>query len=271
MEIKNKVTDFYNKFMEDEAINTPAMLFVEDKNNANFGNAYIFKRFGVAQADSIKISSQITTHYMEDNVARQDHWAIAPITYTMSGLVGELIYSPPEAWSGWVQEHVTDYLTPLSVLSPTFDSYTTSAINAVKAVEASFQRYKQIAKQFFNSFRKLPTKQTNQEYVISNLQSLRDNRQLVSVYTPFGVYDNLAIENISGTQNNSKYQSNLEISFTQWREVGTLSRKATEQDRALIAQYAKAEVEQQGQASTRVSELKDFKLGNKDFWGNPIK
>lgn len=274
--IRQNITDYLSnkkQQTEDLIVNTmaPALLFANNNKNDKFGNAYIFKRFGLAQSDSIKMSSQITTHYMEDNVARQDHWSIAPLSYSMSGLVGELVYSTPETWSNWVQQNVTDYLKPLSVLSPTFDSYTQSAINALQTVEASYKRYEQIARQIFSSFGALPTRQSNQEYLIKTLQNLRDNRQLVSVYTPFGTYDNLAIENISGTQNNSKYQSTIEISFIQWREVGTETREATEQDRALIAQYAKARVEQQGQASTRKSEAAKIVDGEIDFFGNPIK
>ena len=207
---------------------------------------------------------------MEDNVSRQDHWAISPISYTMSGLIGEVIYQPPAMWSSYIQQHFTDYLTPLSILSPTFDTYTQSAINVVQQIEASYRRYEQIAKQVLQSLDKLPTRASNQEYLINSLRELRDNRQLVNVYTPYGEYDSLAIQDVSATQNNSKYQSNLEIQFIEWRNVSTKKRKATDADKAIFAQAQKAEVEQQGQASTRTSELKDWKQGNKDFWGNPI-
>ena len=270
MTIKTNVSDYINKISKEE-INTPATLFVKDNDKTKFGNVYIFQKFGIAQADTIKLSSQITTHYMEDNVAAQDHWAITPITYTMSGLIGELIYQPPAAWSSFIEQRFTDYLAPLSVLSPTFDNYTKAAINVVQQIEVSYRRYEQIAKQVMQSFGKLPTRSSNQEYLIKALKELRDNRQLVSVYTPFGEYDNLAIQDISATQNNSKYQANLEIQFIEWRNVSTAARKATKEDMQQFAQIQKAEVEQQGQASTRVSELKDYKLGNKDFWGNPIK
>lgn len=262
------VSDYINKFVQEE-INSPATLFVKDNENSKFGNIYVFQKFGIAQADTIKLSSQITTHYMEDNVAYQDHWAIAPMTYTMSGLIGEVIFQPPTKWTSFIQDRFVDYLAPLQVLSPTFDNYTQSAINTVQAIEASYRRYEQIAKQLLQSLGKIPTRESNQEYLIKALQTLRDNRQLVSVYTPFGVYDNLAIQDVSANQNNSKYKSNLEIQFLQWRNIKTNYRKATKEEMSDFAQVQKAETEQQGQANTRVSELKDYKLGNKDFWGNP--
>lgn len=267
---KSRVSDFINNHFK-ENINEPAMLFVKDNDKSKFGNIYIFQKFGVAQAETIKLSSQITTHYMENNVSAQDHWAVAPMTYTMSGLIGEVIYQPPAKWSSYIEERFTDYLAPLGVLSPVFDNYTQRAINMVNQIEASYRRYEQIAKQMLQSFGKIPTRESNQEYVISRLRQLRDNRQLVNAYTPYGTFTSLAIQDVSATQNNSKYQSNLEIQLIEWRNVETKKRKATEEDKALLARYAQAEVEQQGQASTRVSELKDFKLGNKDFWGNPTQ
>ena len=263
MSIKNNISDFLNKHLKED-INTPATLFIKDKDEAKFGNAYIFKKFGLAQADSLKLSSQITTHYMEDNVAYQDHWAIAPLSYTMSGLVGEIVYSTPSQWSSFIQDRFVDYLTPLQILSPTFDSYTQSAINTINAVEASYRRYEQIAKQFFQNLGILPTRQSSQEYLVSALTQLRDNRQLVSVYTPYGVYDNLAIQDISITQNNSKYQSQLEIQFVQWRNITTLTRKATKEEMSNVAQAQKAEVEQQGQASTTKKSTFATRLDNNE-------
>ena len=267
---KSKLSDFINNHFK-ENINEPAMLFVKDNDKSKFGNIYIFQKFGVAQAETIKLSSQITTHYMENNVSAQDHWAVAPMSYTMSGLIGEVIFQPPTKWSSFVEERFTDYLAPLGVLSPVFDNYTQRAINTVKQIEASYRRYEQIAKQMLQSVGKIPTRESNQEYVIKALRQLRDNRQLVNVYTPFGTYNGLAIQDISATQNNSKYQSNIEIQFIEWRNVETKRRDATEEDKALMAQIAQARVEEQGQASTRRSEWKDYKLGNKDFWGNPTQ
>lgn len=234
---------------ENKEVQTPATLFTNEK--GSMGTIYLFNNFGISQTDTIKLSSQITTHYMEDNVSMQDHWAIAPITYTMSGLVGELVYTPPKKWSSFVRDNFIDYLAPLSVLSPTFDNYTQSAINAVQAVEASYRRYEQIAKQVFQNFKGANTQKTNQEYLIQTLQKLRDNRQLVNVYTPYGEYNSLAIQDISGSQNSTKYQSSLEINFMQWRNVSTLTRKATNEEKAMFSQIQQASIEQSGTASTQ--------------------
>ena len=235
-----------------EVNNNPAILF-SSTTGEQFGDIYIFKKFGIEKANSIKLSSQITTHYMEDNTARQDHWAIAPITYTLSGLVGELIYTPPKQWANFVQKNVINYLAPLGILSPSFDSYTQSAINTVQAVEASVNRYRQIISQAVNNIRgsgNTNIVKNNQGRILEWLENLRNNRQLVDVVTPYGRYYNLAISDILADQQDTKYQSNLEIQFVQWREISTSSRKATKEEQAEFYQCQNAPTEQIGTAST---------------------
>lgn len=273
---------YFNTIQEIE--NNPAILFTAVSPTSNklksasvFEDVYLFKNFGLEKTNTIKASSGITTHYMEDNTAMQDHWAINPITYTASGVIGEVIYSPPVLWSSFVQEKFTDYLTPLNVLSPTFDNYTRSAINTVQAVEASVRRYRQILTQTLNSFQGAGINTNiikhNQSRVFEWLQILRDNRQLVTVLTPYGRFDNLAINDFGLTQNDSKYQSDIEIQFIQWRNVSSIKRSATEEEQAYFFQCQNTETEQNGTASTEnVSELKQiYKYKTKDFWGNPIQ
>lgn len=273
MNITDYLTDKTDFNTIQEVNNNPAILFT-NTSISEFGNVYIFKNFGHSKTSSIKLSSQITTHYMEDNTARQDHWAINPIAYTLSGLIGEVVYTPPTQWANFVQKNIVDYLSPLGVLLPTFDSYTQSAINTVQAVEASVNRYRQIFTQTLSNIQGIGNTNVvkrNQSRVIEWLESLRDNRQLVNIWTPFGEYNNMAIVDISGTQNDTKYKSDLEIQFQQWKNITTITRAATEKEKAYLSSCQSAETQELGNASTRVSELKDFKLGNKDFWGNPTK
>ena len=247
-----KVIDFLSNKTEQEELdklnNQPALLF--ENKEGKFGNIYLFKKFGSETTNTLKLSSNITTQYMENNVSAQDHWAIAPASYTLTGLIGEVLYKKKIKNTEVRQRELTDYLKPLRILSPTFDTLTQSAINKTEAIESSLERYGEIAQQIFSDVKNLETRTSNQQKIIEMLETLRDNRQLVSVYTPYGVYENLALEDVSITQNNSKYVSNLEIKFLQWRNIETQTRKATKEDMAKIAQMQKAQEEQQGNAST---------------------
>jgi hypothetical protein len=273
----NRISDFLYDTTDFETVkevnNNPAILFT-NTSTSEFGNVYIFEKFGVEKANTIKFSSSITTHYMEDNTARQDHWAINPVTYTLSGLIGEVVFTPPKQYANFVQKNIIDYLAPLSILSPTFDSYTQSAISTVAAIEASVNRYRQIFTQTLNNIQGIGNTniiKRSQSRVIEWLENLRDNRQLVNIWTPYGEYDNMAINDFQGSQNDSKFQSDLEIQFTQWRNVSTATRKATKEEQAYFCACQQAETQEIGTASTKYSDAKAiYKYKTQDFWGNPL-
>lgn len=251
----SKITDYLsNKTQinaDNELLTNPAMLF-ENKSDNDFGSIFLFERFGHAESDTYRISSQITDHYMEDNVARQDHWAIAPDTYILSGFIGEVVYQPPKMWRSKAEKYVTDYLKPLGMLSPTFDSYTQSALNIVQQVETSYRRYEQIARNIYDNITGNSLKWHNQVYVMNILKYCQIHRQLFSVWTPYKTFKNLAIQNISITQNNSKYKSRLEIEFKEWRTISTEVREATKEEKqAYLARVQKMQSQDAGTAATQ--------------------
>lgn len=235
---------------DNELLTNPAMLF-ENKTNLGYGNIYLFDRFGHVENCTYNISSQITDHYMENNVSRQDHWAIAPDEYILSGYIGEVIYNPPKLWRSQAEKYVTDYLKPLSMLSPTFDNYTQSALNVVQAVETSYRRYEQIAQNIYSNLTG-NIKRSNQVYIMGILKNAQIKRQLFSVWTPYKVINDLAIQNISISQGNSKYKSRLEIKFKQWKSVSSdNTRAATEKEKkSYLATIQQMQEQDNGVVST---------------------
>ena len=100
---------------------------------------------------------------------------------------------------------------------------------------------------------------------------MRDNRQLVNIWTPYGEYNNMAINDFQGSQGDSKFQSDLEIQFTQWRNISTATRKATKEEQAYFCACQQAETQEIGTASTKYSDAKAiYKYKTQDFWGNPL-
>lgn len=248
--ISNTLSNVSSK-LEANGEKTGALLFTNSQSNGKFGQIYLFSQFGIAENSTFTRKSQITTHYTEENYAINDHWAIEPIEYILSGLIGEVIYRPSKNWANKFQEKIPNYVKGLSVISPTFDNYTTSAINLAQAVEESYNRYKQLAKNALRSigYGSSPTT-SNQKKVADELNSLIDNKQLVSVYTPFGVFENMAILNASLTQEKSLYQSKLEVTLQEWRDTATKTRKATEHEKSELARIQSAISSNLGQASS---------------------
>lgn len=247
----NALSNFGNDKTRDKYNNAPAVLFSEAVSGSKFPQMLLFSQFGQANTSSLSLTSQITTHYTEDNYHINDHWALDPIKFTLTGLIGEIIYRPSKNWSNKAEKAFIDYLKPLGVISPTFDSYTQSAINITNAVEESYRRYENIAKKALRTIGiSESVKSTNQEFVISQLKTLRENRQLVTIHTPYGKYTDMAIVAINANQENSKYQSSLEIQLQKWRAGESETRSATEEEKSMLAKTQGAITKQHGVIGT---------------------
>lgn len=225
----------------------PALLFSNSKDSTKLGDLYLFDNFGIAGGNTINASSDITTHYVEDNSSIQDHWALAPVTYNLTGFIGEVIYQPPSKMTNWVQNKVTNYLEPLTIISPTVSSYVNSAMNVVHQIETNYQKYSQYAENIvksFNAMQGITTQPSNQYNVYQQLKKLRDERILVEIYTPYGILKNMAIINITMTQDeNTKYKSSIQVQLQEYRKVSTIVRQATQPEVAtLVASQKQAEV-----------------------------
>ena len=246
--IKKTVTDWLNQ-KENELIG--GVLFSESTN----GQILLFNEFGICTQNNLSLKSEITNHYTEENYWINDHWAINPPQYTLTGLIGELIYTVPEGWAEKI-ETLYSYtgLGLLSILSPKLGSYTSGVLNITRKVQSVVNKYTDIVKNSANKFKNLLIKnsiyKSNQRKVLDELENLMNNRILVNVATPYGTYNRLAIVAINVRQNeNTKFASDIEITFQKWRSVDELfndqnsekttsdvvtAQKATEKKKGLI-------------------------------------
>lgn len=255
-------SDTLNQIPTDvQGTSVPALLFANGTTNNRFGDIYLFNNFGVSGGNSITANSSITTHYVENNTAYQDHWAIAPIQYTLTGYIGELIFQPSQNWSNWIEENITDYLAPLSMISPTVSSYVDSAINVTRQIEENYKRYSKYAENLMRTVGNWQgvsvNAKTNQNLLFENLLTLRNNRMLVDVYTPYKTLRNMAMTSIILRQaDNSKYRSSIEIGLQEYREVGTITRQASQSEMAGLTQQQRQQEVNHGQAQGQKKELR---------------
>ncbi len=201
--------------------------------------------FQVLEEDSISFQSQITDNYIENNTAVQDHIALNPVTITMRGYVGEVVFTPPMAFwnnlTGVLEGQITKNdtattattkLAPIASLLPPVDNITQIAKNTAQYVESSFNRYKKIYDQLTD--KKINPITSRQEDSAKKLKSLWLNRTLVEVITPYGYYENMAIQSISLTQGNTMTQSELSVTLKQIKYATT---KTTKPDTKVMAWY----------------------------------
>lgn len=222
----------------------PALLFSNSKNSRYFGDMYLFSNFGISGGNTITASSELTNNYVENNSQRQDHWAIHPLTYTLTGYIGEVVYKPASKWSNWLEDKVTNYLEPLSIISPTVSNYVGTAMNTVHQIEANYQKYSKYAENIMNSIDnmagKAPIVQSNVHKIFTTLKVLRDSRTLVDVYTPYGTFKDMAMVNISMSEDEkSKYKSKITVTLQEYKSVESYVALATDNE---IKQLVKSEV-----------------------------
>ena len=217
--IKDGIIDYLN---QEENKLVGGVLFSDSTN----GQILLFNKFGVCTNNNLSLKSEITNHYTEENYWINDHWAVTPPQYTLSGLIGEVVYTVPDGWANKVESlYGVTGLGALSVISPKLGSYTSGVLNITRKVQSVVQKYANIAKntikQVGNLLTKGKYKNTNQRKVLDELETLMNNRTLCTVYTPYGIYKNLAIIAINIRQGqNTKFISEVEITFQKWRSVG---------------------------------------------------
>lgn len=261
--ITKTVQDWLNQ-KENELIG--GVLFSESTN----GQILLFNNFGICTQNNLSLKSDITNHYTEENYWINDHWAINPPQYTLSGLIGELIYTVPEGWAQKVESlYGPTGLGLLSVLSPTLGSYTSGVLNITRKVQSVVNKYINIAKQTANKIKDFAlkkagitvVKKTNQRRVLDELENLMNNRILVNVMTPYGMYNRLAIVAINIRQSeNTKFISDVEITFQKWRSVDELYADVNSEKMLTdVAAAQKAPEKQKGLIGTVKSNINLFK------------
>ena len=228
--------------------------------------------FDVITEHSINIENSITDNFLENNTAIQDSIAHSPVTITLSGLVGELVYVPSTNngrflnkfynflntdKAGGIRNYiVTDKLSVIGQLLPPVDNITQLAKNAVVYVEDSIARYKKI----YDNFNRNINDKTKLQDVFTKLKLLRDNNTEMLVATPFATFDNMYIQNINFTQGNEDHVGNISLTLKQLNFTEIETTAPNENVLSKYNAYTQAQTENIGKADGIMS--KDSTIGN---------
>lgn len=154
--------------------------------------------------DHVGLANEITDHWVEDNTTVQDHIGVRPVSISLKGRISELTFSV--ATSGAILTALSAVENTLSQVPAYIGTYTpgveqtlltaiTQAQNIAVQIEQAAARLQQLASFF------APGPQRNkQQTAFATLSALRNARVLFTVYTPFQVFYNMAVENIDATQ-----------------------------------------------------------------------
>lgn len=204
--------------------------------------------FDIIESNQIEASASITDHYVEDNSARQDHMSLAPLKYTLSGLVAEKVYYRKyEVITHFAEssekigkfESITKKLGAFSSLCPIISNYANVAVGTYNYVYASYKRYANGIQNIKKAFSKNkvqdktttevlpmrdiePKKQTD---AFQKLDDFRVARTIVHLWkTPFSNFGDVTdflIESVKMEQGDTASQSRLTVTVKEYRAVST--------------------------------------------------
>lgn len=173
--------------------------------------------------NTVELSSDITDHYVEDNTAIQDQWALRPEKVTVHGFIGELNDIAPGALA--ILQQAAQKLTIISAYTPVLSetallAYTEATLayevasGAVNSAVSSWSsltganKENTIGSNGLGDNVNLATatisnSQTKQQIAFQQFYAYWRARWLFTVQTPWAVFSSMAIENIRAVQDDT--------------------------------------------------------------------
>jgi hypothetical protein len=177
--------------------------------------------FDIQLIDNISYSAQITDHFIENNSAIQDHIALEPVRITLTGKVGELVYTKAEAIS--FLKAMVDRLSPLGILSPKQGLQATKAIAAASEIGTAIGTAVKAYNSLTDIFKDSPSL-NKQQTAFAKFESMFLGRSLISVETPWKTYTDMAIESWTADQDvDSIMETTFTLNFKQMRFIKTVT------------------------------------------------
>lgn len=177
--------------------------------------------FDVPLTENISYSAQITDHFTEDNSSIQDHVALEPLRITLTGKVGELVYTKLAGLT--FLSAAIDRLAPLGVFTPEQGLMATQAIAAAYTVASAVNS----AERAFNSLSDIFTDEpalNKQQSAFNRFERYFTGRALLSVETPWKTYRNMVIESWSADQSEeTTMETTFTLTFKQMRFIQTIT------------------------------------------------
>lgn len=197
---------------------------------------------------SVALKSDITDHYIEDNTAIQDQWALRPETVTTHGYIGELNNVTPKALE--LLRVAADKLTVINAYTPVLSTTALIAYNEAfllyqvtkNAVNSAVAAWSSLANVFgaginqqntigssglqngvFNANTgEIDNNQNKQQIAFQQFYGYWRSRTLFTVQTPWAVFQNMAIESLRAIQDaETRVISDFEVTFKMLRFAST--------------------------------------------------
>ena len=176
--------------------------------------------FDIIEDEEISIDSDITDHYVEANSAIQDHIALRAERFTLRGYVGELT----DIFSNTAINTLLS-ITSLSSIGgfmPEFAAQAANVYTKISDVASKVGTVLNQAQNLFDLVQQKSTFSTKQQQAFQAFYSYWSTKQLLTVETPFVIFENMAIESIRSRQRgDTRDRSDFSITFKKMRFAST--------------------------------------------------
>ncbi len=233
--VPNPAAPGANSFWPDSDVNIPgaASLYqaflVSGAIEAPFGVKQVGPfAFDLEGDDTVSLENDITDHWLEDNTAAQDSIGVRPVIVTLKGSISELTFSAET--SGAISSFLATVESGLSQVDAYLGKYTpgatqkllttiTQSQNIAVQIQQAAARVAQVA-----NFFAAGGQRNKQQAAFAMLSALRSARTIFTVYTPFQVFSNMAIQSVLATQpSGTKTISNFTVTMKQLQFASELS------------------------------------------------
>lgn len=168
--------------------------------------------------ETMSLTADITDNFVESNIAYQDHIALKPKVFTLSGEVGELTWFRNDM-SESVTLAVEQKLQPVVAFLPPISKQASSLQDKALKIMGIVDSIDNFANRIWSMLSKDDV-DTEQKKEYKYLMTLWMNREPIDIRTPFGKIHNYVIQNIEFTQpDRTKDKSQIKISFKEFRVV----------------------------------------------------
>jgi hypothetical protein len=198
--------------------------------------------FDIPQTDTINLTAEITDHWTETNVAIQDHIAFQPVKITLTGIVAELIWEKTKGAAA--AEQAIQRSMDVKALSPELAQGATQYLAGYEELNRQKQQALKVYGDVNTLFDKNLIATTKQGFAYGKLEGYFYTRTLCTVSTPWKFFTNMAIENLTFTQDETtKDMTTVTVTFKQINSVDVV---ATKVPLVPIAESQRTEIKNKG-------------------------
>lgn len=174
--------------------------------------------FDIIDGEDVSFDSDITDHYVEDNVAIQDHIALRAERFTVRGFAGEICDKFSESMR--IAISIIEKVAIISTMAPQFITQAEQLYAQLTAGAKNIGQLINTASSLYDIFAQAITTATRQQAAFNYFYSLWLSRQLCTVETPWNVFTDMAIESVRGRQNGeTRMISEFSVTFKKIRKV----------------------------------------------------